>query len=77
MVLKSIYGSAPAGTGITAGGPIRPCEVLGIQDVVAKSSPASPHNVLKVYKWIKTKTPKILSAIREKKYRHYFKREGN
>ena len=30
--------TAPAGTGIIAGGPIRSvCEVLGVQDVVAKS----------------------------------------
>ena len=29
--------SAPAGTGIIAGGPINQFEVVGIQDVVAKS----------------------------------------
>ena len=35
---KVFMRSAPAGTGIIAGGPIRSvCEVLGIQDVVAKS----------------------------------------
>ena len=41
--------SAPAGTGIIAGGTIRSvCEVLGVQDVVAKSlESANPHNVLK------------------------------
>ena len=35
---KVIMRSAPAGTGIIAGGPVRAlCDVLGIQDVVAKS----------------------------------------
>ena len=49
-VWKSILRSAPVGTGIIAGGAIRSvCEVLGIQDVVAKSlGSANPHNVLKV-----------------------------
>ena len=41
--------SAPSGTGIIAGGPIRSaCEVLGIKDVVAKSLGSSnPINVLR------------------------------
>ena len=49
MVLESIFKSSSAGTGIIAGGAIRSvCEVLGIQDVVAKSlGSANPHNVLK------------------------------
>ena len=63
--------SAPAGTGIIAGGPIRSvCEVLGIQDVVAKSLGSSnPHNVLKAcLEGLKSQnSPKILSAIRSKK----------
>ena len=46
---KIILRSAPKGTGIIAGGPVRAvCEVLGIQDVVAKSlGSANPYNVLK------------------------------
>ena len=50
MVQEKLFlRTAPAGTGIIAGGPIRSvCEVLGIQDVVAKSlGSANPHNVLK------------------------------
>ena len=63
--------AAPAGTGIIAGGPIRSvCEVLGIQDVVAKSlGSANPHNVLKAcINGLKSQiTPKLLSVIRGKK----------
>ena len=46
---KVLLRSAPSGTGIIAGGPIRAaCEVLGIRDVVAKSLGSSnPINVLK------------------------------
>ena len=46
---KVILRSAPKGTGIIAGGPIRAiCEVLGIKDLVAKSlGSANPHNVIR------------------------------
>ncbi|MDC0619069.1 30S ribosomal protein S5 [Pelagibacteraceae bacterium] len=68
---KVILRSAPAGTGIIAGGAIRSvCEVLGIQDVVAKSlGSANPHNVLKAcVDGLKSQhSPKTLSAIRGKK----------
>ncbi len=44
-----IMRAAPAGTGIIAGGPMRAIfEVLGVQDVVAKSTGSSnPHNMIK------------------------------
>ena len=69
---KVFLRAAPSGTGIIAGGAIRSvCEVLGIQDVVAKSlGSANPHNVLKAcLNGLKSQnSPKILSAIRGKKF---------
>jgi len=68
---KVIMRSAPAGTGIIAGGPIRAvCDVLGIQDIVAKSvGSANPHNVVKasVAALSSQASPKLLSAMRGKK----------
>ena len=68
---KVFMRTAPAGTGIIAGGAIRSvCEVLGVQDVVAKSlGSANPHNVLKAcVNGLKSQnSPKILSTIRGKK----------
>ena len=67
---KVLMRSAPTGTGIIAGGPIRSvCEALGIQDVVAKSlGSANPHNVLKaLIGGLKSQSsPKYLSALRGK-----------
>ena len=63
--------AAPSQTGIIAGGPIRSvCEVLGIQDVVAKSLGSSnPYNVLKAcVKGLKSQSLQRLSAIRGKKF---------
>jgi len=68
---KVFMRSAPAGTGIIAGGPVRAvCEVLGIQDIVAKSlGSANPHNVLKacVNGLLTQSSPKYLSTVRGKK----------
>ena len=68
---KVLLRSAPAGTGIIAGGPIRAvCDVLGIQDIVAKSiGSANPHNVVKasIDALLSQASPKLLSAMRGKK----------
>ena len=65
---KVLMRSAPTGTGIIAGGPMRAvCEVLGIKDVVAKSlGSANRHNVLKaLVKGLRNQSsPKFLSAVR-------------
>ena len=68
---KVLLRSAPSGTGIIAGGPIRAaCEVVGIKDVVAKPLGSSnPINVLKAcLKGLKNQnTPKYIAAARGKK----------
>ena len=67
---KVLLRAAPSGTGIIAGGPIRAaCEVLGIQDIVAKSLGSSnPTNVLRAcLKGFRNQnSPKTLSKIRGK-----------
>ena len=67
---KVILRSAATGTGIIAGGAIRAaCEVVGIQDIVAKSLGSSnPINVLRAcIKALKNqKSPKVISQIRGK-----------
>ena len=68
---KVFMRSAPAGTGIIAGGPVRAaCEVIGIQDVVAKSMGSSnPINVLRAcLKGLRNQySPKLLAQTRGKK----------
>ena len=68
---KVFLRSAPAGTGIIAGGAIRSvCEVLGIQDVVAKSlGSANPHNVLKAcVNGLRSQKPKLFLRLEEKRF---------
>ena len=77
---KILMRSAPTGTGIIAGGATRAvCEVLGIQDIVAKSlgSP-NPHNVLKaVLQGLKSQSsPKNISAMRNKKIAEIIKKRA-
>ena len=67
---KVLLRSAPSGTGIIAGGAIRAiCEVIGIQDIVAKSLGSSnPTNVLRAcLKGLRSqKSPKQISVLRGK-----------
>jgi len=67
---KVLLRSAPSGTGIIAGGPIRAaCEVIGIKDIVAKSlGTSNPINVLRAcIKGLKSQSsPKIIAQLRNK-----------
>ena len=78
---KVLLRSAPSGTGIIAGGSIRSiCEVIGIQDIVAKSLGSSnPNNVLRAcLKGLKSqKTPKQISILRGKKISEITKNRAN
>ena len=66
-----ILRTAPAGTGIIAGGPMRAVfETMGIQDIVAKSTGSqNPHNMIKAtFEALKTiNSPRMIAAKRGKK----------
>lgn len=68
---KVIIRTAPVGTGIIAGGPMRAVfEALGVQDVVAKSvGTSNPHNMLKATfaALDDMKSPRAVAAKRGKK----------
>ena len=71
---------ASPGTGIIAGGPIRAiCEVVGIQDIVAKSlGTANPHNVIRacMKALSKQNSPKNISNLRNKKISEIIEKRG-
>jgi small subunit ribosomal protein S5 len=74
--------SAPAGTGIIAGGPMRAVfETMGIQDIVAKSQgSANPHNMIRAtFAALKnTASPRSVAAKRGKKVGDIVaRRDGN
>ena len=75
---KVLLRSAPAGTGIIAGGPVRAiCEMSGIQDVVGKSIGSSnPYNLVRASfdALTKQKSPKEISLIRGKKIKEIVSR---
>ena len=68
---KVVMRSAPSGTGIIAGGSVRAVfELLGVQDIVAKSvGSANPYNIIRaaVDGLKQQKSPKIIAARRSKK----------
>tara|TARA_Y100000590_G_scaffold278746_1_gene312941 strand:+ start:517 stop:1020 length:504 start_codon:yes stop_codon:yes gene_type:complete len=78
---KVLLRSAPSGTGIIAGGPIRAaCEVIGIKDIVAKSLGSSnPINVLRAcLKGLKSQnSPKLIAQIRGKTISGIIKKKNN
>ena len=78
---KVVVRSAPPGTGIIAGGPMRAVfETLGIQDVVAKSiGTSNPHNMIKATfdALQNTFSPKSVAARRGKKVSDIISRRGS
>lgn len=68
---KVVLRTAPSGTGIIAGGPMRAVfETMGIQDVVAKSiGTQNPHNMIKAtFEALKSvHSPRMVAAKRGKK----------
>ena len=76
-----ILRSAPSGTGVIAGGPMRAIfESLGVQDVVAKSTGSSnPHNMIKATFAALNKigSPRLVAAKRGKKVAEVFGRSNN
>ena len=76
---KVLLRSAPSGTGIIAGGPIRAaCEVVGIKDIVAKSLGSSnPINVLRacLRGFRKQSSPKDIALMRGKKISEIVKKK--
>ena len=72
--------SAPIGTGIIPGGPVRAaCEVLGIKAIVAKSlGTANPHNVIRacIKDYSKKNSPNNISKLRNKKIAEIIEKRG-
>ena len=78
---RVVLRTAPSGTGIIAGGPMRAVfEALGIQDIVAKSIGSSnPHNMVRAtFEALKVvSSPKIIASRRGLKVNDITKRRKN
>ncbi|NQV82342.1 MAG: 30S ribosomal protein S5 [Rhodospirillales bacterium] len=78
---KVVLRSAPPGTGVIAGGPMRAVfETMGVQDVVAKSIGSSnPHNMVKAtFEALKScSSPRNVAARRGKKVADIVSRRGS
>lgn len=78
---KVVLRTAPAGTGVIAGGPMRAVfEVLGVQDVVAKSLGSNnPYNMIKAtFKALESiNSPRMVAAKRGKKVGDIISRREN
>jgi small subunit ribosomal protein S5 len=77
---KVVMRSAPPGTGVIAGGPMRAVfEALGVQDVVAKSiGTSNPHNMVKATfdALRQIQSPRMVAARRGKKVADVLGRRG-
>ena len=78
---KVVLRSAPAGTGIIAGGPMRTVfEAMGVKDVVTKSiGTANPHNMIKATfnALSNSSSPRSVAARRGKKVSEIVARRGS
>ena len=78
---KVVLRSAPPGTGIIAGGPMRTVfEAMGVKDVVTKSiGSANPHNMIKATfnALSSSSSPRSVAARRGKKVSEIVARRGN
>jgi small subunit ribosomal protein S5 len=78
---KVVLRSAPAGTGIIAGGPMRTVfEAMGVKDVVTKSiGTANPHNMIKATfnALASSSSPRSVAARRGKKVSDIVARRGS
>jgi small subunit ribosomal protein S5 len=78
---RVVLRSAPPGTGIIAGGPMRAVfETMGVQDVVAKSKGSNnPYNMVKAtFEALKLlRSPRMIAAKRGKKVADIVGRRGD